>query len=680
LSSEIAFPVVPQFDEAGIRALIERASNVIALVDGDATFRYVSPAVSRMLGYSPPELIGRDSMLLAPPEDRDEAIAAFRAVTQRPGETIVHEHRSLRKDGSLCWLETTSTNLLDDPRVGAIVSNFRDISERKMAERERAQRERHAELNAAIGMALTSRNSLAEQLQHCAEALVAHFDAGLVRIWELDADVLVLRAGAGLETTLEGMYSRIPVGALKIGRVAAERRPELTNAMFEDPDVPAQAWSRRTGMVAFAGYPLLVGERLVGAIAVFAAHPLETSALTVLGSTADMIAVGIDRAMSEAARESLLQRELAARLRAEIAEAHYRGLFEGVADAILVADTERQYQDANTAATDLLGYTRDELLALRVDDVVVNGPAETGVDLARAQEQGRWQGEFELRRKDGTTVPVEARATVVALPDGPVSLSVMRDVSGRRAFDQMQSEFLSAVSHDLKNPLTAIHGQAQLLRRRAQRNALTDQAALVHDLDVILTSSAGLASQLEELQDVARLRSGQSLELSFQITDLVTLTRETVASAQATTGHHRIRFHAADADLAGRYDAVRIRRVLDNLLANAIKYSPRGGSIDVLLHREDPPDADVALATLVVRDEGVGIPAADLGHVFERFHRGSNVAGRIAGTGIGLSGARQIVEQHGGSITVESEENHGSTFTVTLPLPGRGRSARWRDA
>jgi signal transduction histidine kinase len=300
--------------------------------------------------------------------------------------------------------------------------------------------------------------------------------------------------------------------------------------------------------------------------------------------------------------------------------------------------------------------------------------------LARVQEQGRWQGELELRRKDGTMAPVEARATVVDLPDGPVSLSVMRDVSGRRAFDQMQSEFLSAVSHDLKNPLTAIHGQAQLLRRRAQRNALADQAALAQGLDVILTSSAGLASQLEELQDVARLRSGQSLELAFQITDLVTLTRETVASAQATTGHHRIRFQATDADLAGLYDAVRIRRVLDNLLANAIKYSPRGGSIEVLLHREEPPGADVAYATLVVRDEGVGIPAADLGHVFERFHRGSNVAGRIAGTGIGLSGARQIVEQHGGSIAVESEENHGSTFTVTLPLPGRARSARSRGA
>jgi PAS domain S-box-containing protein len=296
-----------------MRALIERASDVIALVDGDGTFRYVSPAVSRMLGYSPSELIGRDSMVLASPEDRDEAIAAFRAVIERPGETIVREHRSLRKDGAVCWLESTNTNLLDDPRVGAIVSNFRDISERKMAERERAQRERHAELNAAIGMALTSRHALAEQLQRCAEALVAHFDAGLVRIWELDGDVLVLRAGAGLETTLEGMYSRIPIGALKIGRVAAERRPELTNAMFEDSNVPAQAWSRRTGMVAFAGYPLLVGERLVGAIAVFAPHPLEPSALTVLGSTADMIAVGIDRATADAARESLLQRELAAR-------------------------------------------------------------------------------------------------------------------------------------------------------------------------------------------------------------------------------------------------------------------------------------------------------------------------------------------------------------------------------
>jgi signal transduction histidine kinase len=106
--------------------------------------------------------------------------------------------------------------------------------------------------------------------------------------------------------------------------------------------------------------------------------------------------------------------------------------------------------------------------------------------------------------------------------------------------------------------------------------------------------------------------------------------------------------------------------VLDNLLANAIKYSPAGGRIVVTLGQDQRQGEDWAVLT--VQDEGVGIPAVDLAHIFERFRRGSNVTGRFAGTGIGLSGARRIVEQHGGTIAVESEQGRGSMFTVSLPL------------
>ena len=128
---------------------------------------------------------------------------------------------------------------------------------------------------------------------------------------------------------------------------------------------------------------------------------------------------------------------------------------------------------------------------------------------------------------------------------------------------------------------------------------------------------------------------------------------------------HSIRVEVAE-DLLAEVDPTRIARAVANLLGNAIKYSPAGGEIAVTLTREDDS------AVLAVRDQGIGIPAADLPRIFERFHRGSNVAGQIAGAGIGLAGARQIVEQHGGAITVESREGAGSTFTVRLPLEPPG--------
>src|SRR5262249_14012287 len=121
------------------------------------------------------------------------------------------------------------------------------------------------------------------------------------------------------------------------------------------------------------------------------------------------------------------------------------------------------------------------------------------------------------------------------------------------------------------------------------------------------------------------------------------------------------------ARLIGSWDAVRLERVLTNLVGNAIKYSPDGGPVAIELASEVDEQAR-GWAVIRVRDQGVGIPALDRPHVFERFRRGANVERHIAGTGIGLFGSRQIVEQHGGTISVESEEGVGSTFTVRLPL------------
>jgi signal transduction histidine kinase len=171
--------------------------------------------------------------------------------------------------------------------------------------------------------------------------------------------------------------------------------------------------------------------------------------------------------------------------------------------------------------------------------------------------------------------------------------------------------------------------------------------------------------------DAARLQEGRPLELDRRPTDLVALARRAAAECQQTTGRHRIRCEAQVPRLVGRWDAARLERVLGNLLDNAVKYSPGGTEITLTVARSG------ATAVVAVRDRGVGIPAGDLPRVFERFYRGSNVAGRIGGTGLGLAGVKRIVEQHGGTIEVESVEGVGSTFTVRLPLRAR-RAARVR--
>jgi len=234
-----------------------------------------------------------------------------------------------------------------------------------------------------------------------------------------------------------------------------------------------------------------------------------------------------------------------------------------------------------------------------------------------------------------------------------------------------RDEFLYTVSHDLKNPLASIKGRVQLAQQRLAAPRLPENDKVIALLAPIDATVTRMSRLIDDLLDGARLQAGQLLALDPQPTDLVALVRREVAEHEvaeheAAAIGHVLHVDAPTSRISGTWDAFRLERVLDNLLANAVKYSPNGGDITVDVRPGTSNDGRDG-AILQVRDKGLGIPRADLPHVFERFHRAGNV-GRTAGTGIGLSGVRQIVEQHGGSIVIDSEAGVGTTVTVWLPL------------
>ena len=186
-------------------------------------------------------------------------------------------------------------------------------------------------------------------------------------------------------------------------------------------------------------------------------------------------------------------------------------------------------------------------------------------------------------------------------------------------------------------------------------------------LATIAANASRMQVLVEHLLDVTRLQGGRPLELQQQPTDLVALVRERMAEQAGRAEQHTVRLETALPSLVGHWDTQRIERVVANLIDNAIKYSPSGGEIRVRIWQERGSDATPPAAVLSVEDEGIGIPAADLPHVFAFFHRGTNV-GAITGTGIGLAGAKRIVEQHGGTLTVTSTEGRGTTITMRLPV------------
>jgi signal transduction histidine kinase len=261
------------------------------------------------------------------------------------------------------------------------------------------------------------------------------------------------------------------------------------------------------------------------------------------------------------------------------------------------------------------------------------------------------------------TTPDERLSAIASLQQKAASLEA--EVAEREAAVHHRDEFLSAISHDLKTPLTVLQGQAQLLRRRAARGSL-DGPGLERGLEQIESRARLMAELIDELLDVTRLRSGQQLQLDRHLVELVGLVGEVIAVHQQTAPRHRLTLLTTEKSLPGRWDRRQLRRVLDNLLTNAVKYTPDGGEITLELARETAPTGDVVILT--VTDPGIGIPGEDLPHIFERFYRGRNTASVNVGTGLGLAGARQIVEQHGGTIAAGSIPGQGATFTVRLPM------------
>ena len=339
-------------------------------------------------------------------------------------------------------------------------------------------------------------------------------------------------------------------------------------------------------------------------------------------------------------------------------------------DAIIVHDLEGRIGYWNAAAQALYGYTADEAIG-QVSHTLLHTefpPLPLPIDQL-VRQQTFWEGELTHQRRDGSRVLVDSRQVLMYDAQGvPVAvLETNRDITRRKQDEAERAAFISSVTHDLKNPLATIKGQAQLLGRRAARGQTPELEAMRAGLAAIDTTATRMTAMLTELLDVSRMQTGQTLDLALAPTDLVALVEAVAHDVQAGTETHTIVIEREAVELTGIWDAARLERVVGNILNNAVKYTPEGGTIAIRLDAQDLRGAR-PFAVLTVTDDGVGIPPADLAHVFDWFFRARNVSGRFTGSGIGLPGAKRIIEQHGGSISVASREGVGTTFTIRLPL------------
>ena len=532
------------------------------------------------------------------------------------------------------------------------------------------ERVRLAELGAAVGLALTRADTLPDMLDACARSLVSHLDAAFARVWTLnDADdVLELQASAGLYTHLDGPHGRVPVGMYKIGRIAQDREPHLTNAVVGDPRVGDQAWAVREGMVAFAGYPLVVADRLVGVMAVFARHPLSPLTLRAMASVANEIALGIarEKAVADVRRE----REL------------FHAMVDTIPQLAWVADpggaiawyNRRWYDYTGTTPAAMLGWGWK---AVHHPDHLARVVAKFSAAVAAAAE---WEDTFPLRSAAGEYRWFLSRAVPVRDAAGRVVrwFGTNTDVEDQRRAEaeaaaaraaaeeanRSKSEFLANMSHELRTPLNAVIMYSELLQEEAQDIGQGDKFG--PDLDRIRGAGKHLLSLVNGVLDLSKIEAGK-MDLDLEAFDLPAVVAEVVDTVRPLLGkRHNALAVDCPAEVGTVFaDATKVRQVLVNLLSNAGKFT-EGGTITLTARRSPGPAGEVL--TMAVADTGIGMTPEQVGRLFRPFAQAdSSTTRKYGGTGLGLTISKSFAELMGGAIAVASEPGGGTTFTLTLP-------------
>jgi PAS domain S-box-containing protein len=643
-------------------AIFESSSDAIVGWTLQGIFSSWNPGAERLYGYTAAEAVGQPIERILPADRRDELRTIVDRIRQgeriEPFETV-----RLRKDGSRVEVSVSISPVRD--RAGGVVGASaiaRDVTERKRAEDE-----------------LRLRSDLIQQVH---EAVFAWEPGSGITVWNRGAEELYgYTAQEALGRRSHDLLGT-PPEQVALFMSALERDGhwvgELTHTTRDGRRIPVEG---RIALVAGAGRQRVLEatrdltsrraaeERLAlladaGAVLAGSLEPDETLtniARLVVPRLADWCAVDVMRG-GVLERLAVVHTDpakvrLAEDLRQRYAPDPDRAY--GVPHVIRTGEPELVSEISDEL---LVQATRDpELLALLrglglrsyiIVPLRARGQALGAISFAAA-ESGRRYDEDDLR----TAAELADRAAL-AIDNARLYRESQEAVHERE-------QLLAVVAHDLKNPLTAVMATAGLLERMGSSGRL-DQERLSPRLARISQAASAMMEQISELLDAARLRAGQPLELDRRPTDLVALAHRIAAQVQPTTDRHTIAINAAVPELVGEWDAPRLERVLGNLLGNAVKYSPDGGEMSLEVRREERDGQP--WARVAVRDRGIGIPDAELPHVFERFHRASNVVGRFPGEGIGLAGAKQVVEQHGGSIEVESQEGRGSTFSLRLPL------------
>jgi PAS domain S-box-containing protein len=471
----------------------------------------------------------------------------------------------------------------------------------------------------------------------------------------VDGDRLIFKQVVGpVASSFTGTV--LPIGQGIAGWVALHNQP----AIVADARADARFYPGLDDLTGFqtralACVPIQVQDQAIGVIEVVnpVNNEFDSETLYQLDSLASLAGTAIVHARRVA--------ELQA------AESRFVGLFEDSLDPILVTNLDGEITDANRRAAEFFGYSRTELVGLRITRVHRMGTAAFGADRFRAL----WSGkpityQTRITTKQGVEIPVEVHAKLIERGDEKFVHWIQHDLSERVALEELRNDLMSMIIHDLRSPLGNIISSLDILK-----NSLPPGDEMLPSLlSIAIRSAARLSRLVDSLLDLRRLESGQvtlnrtAVDMGFLLEDAVELV-EPNASGRGI----RMTLQKPDHFPTLMFDADMLRRVLVNLLENAVKFTPRNGQISVTAHIQ-PQDL-----LFSIKDTGPGIPPADQSRIFNKFTRVQRDTPH-KGLGLGLAFCKLAVEAHGGRIWVDSPPGEGANFLFTLPwLPPAAKLA-----
>ncbi len=482
-----------------------------------------------------------------------------------------------------------------------------------------------------VGRGIAGSLDLETVLAHVVESAVSMTGAEegtLLMLDEATGD-LYLRAEKNIEESLARSF-RLPVQDTLAGEVVQSGEPLLINS--------SESKKIKTAYLvqSLIYVPIRKDEEVIGVLGIdnrTQRRPFTNRDLLILTILADYASIAIENAR-------LYQVSETTRLK-------FEAVFNNIEDGVILLDPEGKILLINPAMATLFGLSESAVLGKPLTEVITHPDIQNL--LTRSAEQPlRYH---EINFEDGRVF--SAQYTPVP---GMGAAITMQDITYLKELDRMRSGFVYTVSHDLRSPLTAVLGYAELIERVGP---LTEKQSQF--VEQIKESVNDITELINDLLDLGRIESG--FDTRREVVRLEGVLRYTLDKLMQQAKEKNLNIHLEIAPNLPpmRGNPIRLRQMLDNLITNAIKYTPEGKSIYIELRSEGEQ------LILKIADEGVGIPPEDQPHVFDKFYRASNIPGETVGSGLGLAIVKTIVEGHQGRIWLQSAVGKGSTFFVVLP-------------